>query len=427
MNRSAAPAVKQLSDIFITEPEIYHLSNGIKVVQFNAGTQELVRIELIFRAGSWQQSRNFVALATNLMLREGTSKHTSGEISEILDFYGAHLEAAAEKDNAYLSLYSLNKHLNHTLPILEELVKYAAFPEKEFSILAGKQRQMLQVNLEKVNFIARSRFNSLLFGKSHAYGNYLGIEDIGLVERDDLAEFYRDHYQAGTCTIMVAGKTSPDLPKMLEDAFGGNGWHSHPAVEPVYQLEAVEERRHFIHKPGALQSAIRMGRIMFNKHHPDYIGMKILNTLAGGYFGSRLMTNLREDKGYTYGIGSAVIPLLHSGYFFISCEVGSEVTTPAIREIESELQRLIDHPVDAGELDLVRNYMLGAFLRGIDGPFALADTYREVMEEGLDNRFYLQLIESVRSITAEELRDLAARYLDPASMHLLVVGNSEPA
>ena len=138
MDRTLQPDIEPLDTYLLTEPETYFLPNGIKVVQFNAGTQDLVRIELIFKAGSWYQAQNFTSLATNLMLREGTLEHTSKEISDTLDFYGAHLETTAEKDNAYVTLYTLNKHLPYTLPVLEEIVKHAAFPDNEFEIFAGK-------------------------------------------------------------------------------------------------------------------------------------------------------------------------------------------------------------------------------------------------------------------------------------------------
>lgn len=422
MNRMYQPEIKALDRFNLMEPEVYSLKNGVKVVEFNAGTQDLVKIELIFEAGSWYQSKNFSALATNLMLRDGTSKYTSREISDILDFYGAHLESTAEKDNAYITLYSLNKHLPHTLPVLEDIVRNATYPEQEFGIFSAKQKQMLSVNMEKVNFLARTRFNSLIFGKTHAYGNFLQPEDIDETTATDLRNFHRDFYTINNCTILLAGKVTRELREMLEQHFGSNTDTAATPHEIDHQLSPVNQKIEKLTKAGALQSAIRMGKILFNRQHPDYMGMKVLNTLLGGYFGSRLMTNLREDKGYTYGIGSALVPLRHSGYFFISCEVGAEVTNDSLVQITDELQRLRNENISTHELDLVKNYMLGNFLRGIDGPFAMADMYRDIMEQGLDNRFHYQLLDVIRNISAAELRTLAEKYLDPVDMHQLIVG-----
>jgi len=312
--------------------------------------------------------------------------------------------------------------LKYTLPILEEIVKNASFPENEFKIFTGKQRQLLQVNLEKVNFVARTRFNSLIYGKSHPYGNYLELEEIDNFHIGELETFYKAHYHSGNAVIMVAGLVMDELPGMLEKAFGNNDWKQDSINEQGFTIQPSEQKKIFTPRQNAVQSAIRIGRLLFNQHHPDYMGMRVLNTLLGGYFGSRLMTNLREDKGYTYGIGSAVVPLLRSGYFFISCEVGAGVTRDALKQIETELLRLCDETVSEHELKLVRNYMLGAFLRGIDGPFALADNYRDIMEEGLGNEFHYAMLEVIRTISPAELRELARKYLAPSEMHQMVVG-----
>lgn len=425
MDRLVQPEIKPLDSCNLAEPDIFYLKNGVRVVQFNAGTQELVRIELIFKAGSWYQSKNFVSMAANLMLREGTSKYNSQQIADTLDYYGAHLECSAERDNAYISLYTLNKHIEHTLPVLEEIVKHASFPEDEYRIFSGKQKQMLRVNLEKVNFVARTQFNSLIYGPSHAYGNYMLMEDIDKVTISDLKEFHANYYHAGNCTILVAGKIEKHLADSLEESFGGNDWIRPELNGQNYSITPSAEKIKYIRREGSLQSAVRMGRVLFNRHHQDYIGMRVLNTMLGGYFGSRLMTNLREDKGYTYGIGSAMVPLQHSGYFFITCEVGAEVTGQALKEIRKELDLLRSEEVKEEELSLVKNYMLGSFLRGIDGPFALADTYRDIMEQDLDNSFQYKFLNTVKTITPAKLKKLAVEYLDPADMHLLIVGRNE--
>jgi predicted Zn-dependent peptidase len=165
-----------------------------------------------------------------------------------------------------------------------------------------------------------------------------------------------------------------------------------------------------------------MGRQMFSRNHPDFAGMKVLNAILGGYFGSRLMNNLREDKGYTYGIGSSVVPLRDGGYFVISGEVGAEVTKEALSEIKSELQRLCDEPVPESELSLVRSYLSGEMLRACDGPFAQAEMYRELIEDGLDVSHFNDLINTVQHINAKQLQDLAIKYLNPDDLFTLIVG-----
>lgn len=422
LNRKSQPAIMPPGQIHFPQPQIHELSNGIKVYQFDSGTQDVISIEMVFAAGSWFQKKPFIAMATNLMLREGTKNYSAQKMAETLDFFGAHFENTAERDNAYVTLYSLNKHLDNTLPLLSEIIKNPAFSEIEFSVLAGKQRQMLEVNRQKVNFLARTHFNSIVFGKNHPYGKYLEPDDIADVNASDLADFHKLQYHSANCTIVVAGRIRSDITGMLEKHFGGEEWGGVKSERLKYSAAGDVQRNQFIAKEGAMQSAIRMGRQMFSRNHPDFAGMKVLNAILGGYFGSRLMNNLREDKGYTYGIGSSVVPLRDGGYFVISGEVGAEVTKEALSEIKSELQRLCDEPVPESELSLVRSYLSGEMLRACDGPFAQAEMYRELIEDGLDVSHFNDLINTVQHINAKQLQDLAIKYLNPDDLFTLIVG-----
>jgi zinc protease len=422
LNRELQPAIQPLGRINFPQPEVYQLSNGIKVYQFNSGTQDVISIEMVFAAGSWFQKKPFTAMATNLMLREGTKNFSAQQLSESLDYYGAHFENSTERDNAYITLYSLNKHLDNTLPLLSEIVKNPVFPEGEFSVLAGKQLQMLEVNRQKVNFLARTHFNSILFGSGHPYGMYLEPNDIGKVNNSDLVDFHKLQYHSGNCTIIVAGLVKPGLIHDLEAHFGGNDWNGNSPGQIQYLPSGSDQKHHFHLKEGAMQSAIRIGGMMFSRSHSDFAGMKVLNAILGGYFGSRLMNNLREDKGYTYGIGSSVVPLRNSGYFVISGEVGAGVTKAALSEIKFELNRLCTEQVGESELSLVRSYLTGEMLRAVDGPFAQADLYRELIEDNLDISHFEELIDTVQHINTQELQDLAIRYLNPEDLFTLVVG-----
>jgi zinc protease len=425
LNRKTQPAIQPPGRIHFPQPEIYQLSNGIKVYQFNSGTQDVISIEMVFTAGSWFQQKPFTAMATNLMLREGTRNYSAQKLSETLDYFGAHFENTTERDNAYVTLYSLNKHLENTLPLLSEILKNPLFPENEYAVLAGKQRQLLEVNRQKVNFLARTHFNPIIFGKKHPYGMFLEPGDIDKVSHADLAGFHKAQYHSGNCTIVVAGLIKPGLMKALDRHFGGTDWSGTPSQREFTKPQTSDKKNHFILKAGAMQSAIRMGNLMFGRSHSDFAGMKVLNAILGGYFGSRLMINLREDKGFTYGIGSSVVPLLQGGYFVISGEVGAEVTGQALSEINSELLRLCNVPVSESELSLVRSYLSGEMLRAVDGPFAQAGLYRELIESELTMAHFEELIDTVQHINSQQLQDLAIKYLSPEKLFTLVVGPEE--
>ena len=159
-------------------------------------------------------------------------------------------------------------------------------------------------------------------------------------------------------------------------------------------------------------------------HNEDYIKLQILNTVLGGYFGSRLMKNIREDKGFTYGIGSAIIPLKNSAYFFISAETGSDVTFQAVEEIYKELRKLKEQPIPIEELDLVKNYKTGEIMRSLDGPFAISDLTKLTIQFDLDADYFSKYISVIRNITSSELQDLAIKYFNENDLYELIVGKN---
>jgi predicted Zn-dependent peptidase len=187
-------------------------------------------------------------------------------------------------------------------------------------------------------------------------------------------------------------------------------------------LDTTKQRTHFIEKPDAIQSAVRVGRLLFNKKDPDYFKFQVLNTVLGGYFGSRLMANIREDKGYTYGIGSGLASLVNGGYFFISTEVGVDVTNNTLSEIYKEIKLLREQPVNNEELETVRNYVLGQFLRSVDGPYSLADKFKAIWEFGLGYDYFENYFKAVKTITPKEIQELANKYLQEEDLIELVVG-----
>ncbi|MEO5645500.1 MAG: pitrilysin family protein [Bacteroidia bacterium] len=423
INRTAPPAFLEVEKINLEEAVKLELSNGIPVYMLDAGTQEVTRIEFIFRAGIRHQAHSLVSSGVNDMLDEGTHTRNAEVIAEELDFFGAFIETETQHDVASFTLFSLNKHLRSTLPVVQDIIRNASFPEEEFRIYLTNKRQKFLVDNDKVSVLARRKFNDLLFGASHPYGAKSELADFDMLTRESLANFHKNNYTADRCTIVVSGKLPENMLELLESFFGDE-WKAPVNIKDAELPVPVtaKERVHTIEKEGAVQSAIRMGRVLFNKTHPDYLGMQVLNTVLGGYFGSRLMANIREDKGYTYGIGSGLVSMLGGGYFVISTEVGVDVTNAALKEVYYEIDKLQTELVGEDELELVRNYLIGVFLRSTDGPFAIGDRLKGILGYGLGYDYYDRYVETIRTITAEQLRDLANKYLKKEDLIELVVG-----
>jgi len=423
LNRQLAPEFKTIDKIDIQHAVLNTLNNGMKVYSVDSGSQELTKIEFIFKAGMFYQSKALVASAANNLLETGTKSYSANELSDKIDFYGSFFECSVDQDYSTLALFSLNKYLEKSLHYVEEIIKYPTFPKDEFDIYLSNKKQKYLVNSQKVNVVARRRFSELIFGSKHPYGVQVDVNDFDTLAINEVKEFYHQFYHHGNCTIIASGKLPSNLIEILNSFFGQEKWGMYDSIpNPKPLVDKTTQRKHFIEKPDAIQSAIRVGRGLFNKTNPDYYKFQVLNTILGGYFGSRLMANIREDKGYTYGIGSGLSSLVNGGFFYITTEVGVDVTNNTLTEIYKELKLLREELVDSEELEVVRNYVLGHFLRSIDGPYALAEKFKAIWEFGLDYSYFENYFNAVKTITPEEIRDLARKYLQEEDLIELVVG-----
>jgi zinc protease len=306
-------------------------------------------------------------------------------------------------------LYTLKKYMGQTLPLFFQSMYDSILPEKEFATFLNNKKQKHIINNEKVNIIARRHFSHLLF-QNHPYGLMVTDNDFDTLNLKDVKQFYQSQYQSIQPTIVLSGKIDASDIAEVSKTFG-HLKNLKPYTDLKHSLPTLEAKKHFIEKKDAIQSAIRIGRLLFNKTHKDYFGMQVLNCILGGYFGSRLMANIREDKGYTYGIGSGIASLKHAGYFYISTEVGAEVTKNTLEEIYKEIALLRNELVTEDELETVKSYMLGNILRSIDGPFALAEKFKSVFEYGLDYSYYNNYIKAIKNIQPIDLKNLANQYL----------------
>ena len=419
-NRTIAPSLHIPEKINIKEPQRFELKSGVPIVVVNEGTQQVFKLEMIFDAGNCKTTNSIISIACNDLMDEGTQSHTGNEIAEIFDSYGAYLQTECNNDYASLSLSCITKFIGDTLPIFLEVISQPLFPENEVNLFKQQGRQRLAVNLEKVDFIARKQFLTNLYGPESYMGKFPSTNDYDEISTKVLTHFYDSNYKNGLVAIIISGNfNDSDLKFVLKElenvAFGKVKLqdNSNKILSPSKIL---------INKEDALQSAIRIGRRLFNRSHPDYFKFTILNTLLGGYFGSRLMSNIREDKGYTYGIGSGVAPMKNDGYFYITTEVGSDVREDAVNQIYLEINRLCNEPIPLDELDLVKNYLFGSFQRSIDGSFSLADRHKILLLNGLSISHLESYLETLKNVTSEELLETARLYLQAADLTEVVVG-----
>lgn len=423
INRKIAPSFNKIEKIDFLKPEQLELSNGLPVFTFFAENNKVVRIDLVFDAGTWFQPNVLVANFTNTLLREGSRNMLSAEIAQKLDLYGAYLSLRTEKDKAVVTLYSLHKHFNKLVKVLAEIIKFPVFPEHELRIHANKRREQFRIDSEKVKVLAHRKFQEVLFSGTHPYGQLALLEDFDQVRNKQIYDFHQKAYNAGNCKLYISGFVDTEILALTEEYFGQSDWQGEALHRNITNVPAsLPDMRYWVRRKDSVQAAIRVGKLLFNQTHPDFIDMRMLNTLLGGYFGSRLMANLREEKGYTYGIHSSVVSQLHAGFFAISTEVGAEFVEPTLCEISNEIKTLQTIPVGQEELERVKSYFAGNMLKSFDGPFATADSFRSVTDYGLDEGYFERVIERVQAVTPKRLLDLAQKYLHFDSMKVVVAG-----
>lgn len=422
MNRLQAPPTKAVPNIDLPHAVEHVLDNGIKVYSISAGFQDLVKVEFLFTNLQFDPDHPLLDSAVNRMMQEGTKKYTAQQLADQIDYYGAFLETDENFDFCSINLFTLNKYLDQTLPFIAELIDYPVFPQNELNVYVRNFKQRLTVENEKVSSLARRHFSRMIFGEKHSYGYFTQPGDYDKLNRESLTDFHRRKYDPSNCVIIISGKVNESAIAVLNRIFGKKKSAAKPAIAQPVPFDSSSQKKHYFEKEGAIQSAIRIGMPFFNRCHPDYPAMTFVNTLLGGYFGSRLMSNIREDKGYTYGIGSAIVSMKQDGYFFISTEVGSEVTNQALKEIYSEIEVLKNELVESDELEMVRNYMLGTYLKGIDGAFQLAERFKSIYLSGLDYSYYRRYLDKIRTIGPEEVREYARKYFNAADFYEIVVG-----
>ncbi|MCC7503825.1 MAG: insulinase family protein [Saprospiraceae bacterium] len=421
MNRKSAPTIHQVGHLVLPEPKVVQLDNGIPVYVLDFPGQEILKIEAVYRAGRPEEDKHLVARATARLLREGTTRRSGAGIAEHIDFYGGSLSVPTNLDTANFLLFSLRKYAAELIPVFAELLQEPSFPADELETFKRTSIQELQVDLDKEEVLAYRRITELIFGAAHPYGYNSMPADYTTLMRDDLARHFEHWYTPGNCRLFASGRVDEPVLQLLNRHLGQNRKQGLAPRTPRQIADNQPHKEHIKHA-GSLQTAIKTGRRLFSRHHPDYNGVYVLNTILGGYFGSRLMMNVREKRGYTYNIYSTADAMLHDGCLYVATEAHSGKAAATLREVFLEMKRLRETPVSGEELAMVRNYLLGMLLNGLDGPLNTSDVIKTLITEDLPLRAFDELAHTIRTITPETLQELANRYLQPEDFWVVTVG-----
>jgi len=424
LDRTIAPPFKTINKVDIIEAKTENLENGIKIHSIHVSGQPVIRMEFIFKAGlSYEKEHErMLSYFTLKMLNEGTKNKTVTQINDFFDGYGSFLELSHGADNITVTVYSLSKHIKQLLPLVQEILFESIFPEHELENLKTITAQNLEVNSEKTSYLASQYFKENLFGKNYPYGKSIQKADILASNQQNITGFYSQNILNKPFDIILSGEIVESDLEYIKKIFSEYKIQKNINLVSAIQIQSSHQRDFIFEKEGSMQSSIRFGKLLFNRTHPDYIPFLVLNEVLGGYFGSRLMMNIREEKGFTYGIQSSTYSLRRDGYLTIGTDVKREYTQQTIDEIIKEIKILQREIIPKEELEKVKNYMLGSFAGGLNSAFAIADHFKMIYFDGLDYNYFKRYIAGILNVSAAELQNLAIKYLQVDSMLEVVVG-----
>jgi zinc protease len=424
LDRSTPPPAQPLAPVRLPAYQPARLSNGLPVYLLPFGHSEVAEVQVVFRAGMALQPAPGVASRTARLMMEGTEQHDSLALAQRLDGHGAWLYHEVEEEALAFKLDTVTAKLGEVIPLLAQVVLAPTMPEEEWTQMKTRDLGKLAVDEQKTSYLAQRHFGQRLYGVDHPYGVSVDRAAIEAITLDQLREYQATVLQPGNAYVAVVGKFDPATVLAQLDATLGlapRHAYSPPPSQAQGALPRAMTGRHHLARPG-MQATVRMGHLGLPRSHPDFYRLTVVNTILGGYFGSRLMKNIREEKGYTYGIYSAWAALKHGGHLVIQADTGTEYVEPLIEAVKMEIQRLADHGVDAAELNLVKNYLIGRNLSQRETAFQLGDIMRHAFMHALSFEAIDRRFDVIQAMQPEEIAPLVRRYFKPDELLEVVVG-----
>ena len=426
LDRTVAPAIQKISSIQLPSAEITALPHGARLHCLYNYNQPVLKLEVVFKGGKWYEPAPGVSFFTSKLLLEGTRNYSAKQIADTIAYYGASLECNHGFDRATLTLYCLAKHLINLLPLLNDVITQPTFPENEFILLKKRTLQNISIEKQKNTYLATKLMTESIFGTNHPYVAGLDEAIIENVSLAQVKEFFRTNFSVSGTEIFFSGAIQPEATDALIGLFNQINLDNQllPALNHSFNYKP---QTHYLEREDQMQTTVRMGSIWPLMHEADFSEILLLNKILGGYFGSRLMKNIREDKGFTYGIFSTVSAKEHATLFYIGTDVNYQNSGRTVEEIKKEIQILQNELVPEEELDAVRNYTIGKFINDTNNIFDQVDKYKSLVLHNLPITYYSDYLQQISEIGAERVIQLAQEYLNPASLTTVLAGKEVKA
>lgn len=417
-DRKKQPPFQKSISFKLNFPEAIRLPGKAPVFILEGGEQDIIRAEFVFQAGKWFESSPGLSDFTSILLTKGTTGLSGNEIATLLEELGYHVETGTSPDYAYLVLSGLRKNFKPALEIIKSCLQDPAFPEHELEQQKHIYIQQLRVNRERTSYLASRLFRQHIFGKNHPYATEADENQINNLTRDQITEYYRRHYS--DFNVFLTGKTDDVVRGSIIELTEQLNWQPHP--KPDHPIIPGSHKKVSQSKAKAVQASVRIGKITISRNHPDFPYLVLANYLLGGYFGSRLMKIIREEKGLTYGIYSAVHSKKNAAVFSISADVNRHQAEDAIGETLNQIKDLRTNVVQQKELVLAKNHFIGSLQNEMSNIFAHMERFKTIYLFDLPADYYQNLIQKVDSARADDIIAVAENYLHEDEMTIALAG-----
>lgn len=423
LNRSNAPDVKDFGLLNIPNCRQLILDNGIKLNIIDHGEFDVNRLTISWIGGAYDvESFASLMLACDLM-REGSKYHTGAEIAEILDFNGAWLRSNHHSHHTALTLHSLNSKFNEVLPIIIESTISPTFPQQEFEINKEKIARRKELNLSKVAYLSNQSNHRLIYGIDHPCAKDETPSDVRNLTINDIKSTHNDIFVADGCELFLAGRITPSIEDSLNNWFGNLPTNKPHINQIIIPISPSKQKVDIIHTDNALQCAITMSIPTIPRSHPDYIDLRYVIMALGGYFGSRLMTNIREDKGYTYGISAALLGNWEGGVATISTQCDNSYANAVIDEVKKEIEYLKLDNFNNEELIRLKRYAMTQVAGTLDSPFSIMDYYENMRHVLTPSDYFFAIQQSLNNLSSKRISELAKKYLNTDELRISIAGD----
>ena len=414
-----SPPIYRVDRLDFPVPKTLRLRSGIPVFLVEGGSQDVCKLDFMFAAGRPYEDKRLTATTLAGIIREGTKNRSASSIAEAVDHCGASISSPFSFDHVHLQLVCLTKHVETLLPLFIDIIREPSFDNTELELFKKRTLQRLSVDLSHNDVVCYRRATESYFGPQHPYGYNSSSDAFLQVQQEDLIQHHRRFIGPQNAIAFIAGRIPEKLLHQIEHLT--QDWTSSATISKPDFPRASFAGERIVQDMDKPQTALRIGRPLFNRNHPDWPCVFLLNTILGGYFGSRLMKNLREEKGLTYGVQSTVESLRFDGYLSISLEAERRQVDKVIDEIYNEIDRLQQSPVSDAELQMVKNYTGGYLLSMMDGPLQILEVLKNNVAEDSPINFTEQLLKKLSNIDGEAVMKMAQKYLNREDLCEVIV------